>query len=133
MFLAFAGLLLAFFVSLGGVWAEGLRPDVAWLAPVTYGLAVVTALVALVAVALFKDRARQRKLIAAAQWMDLVLVALVLVGIALVPGAVEGAHVGGTGRYLVALAPVVAYGLLRMARRGVDRDIATVRSMDRLR
>ena len=37
------------------------------------------------------------------------------------------------GYYLVAMQPIVAYVLLRMARQRVVADIAKVRSMDRIR
>jgi hypothetical protein len=38
-----------------------------------------------------------------------------------------------TSVYLTLLMPIVAYVFLRLARRGVEKDIALVRSMDRLR
>lgn len=137
IYLLSAGLLLVLVVLLGDLLAGSARTSAPWLGAVTYGLAAATAAGALIAVALFKDRARQRRVIGVVQWMDLGLVGAVLAGLALDPGvpveAGEAATTSGAGRYLVALAPLVAYAFLRMARRGVDRDVAAVRSMDRLR
>ena len=139
VYLLLGGALLAVFAALGGVWAPGLARVAAWLTPVTYALAVLGALVALGAVFLYKDRTRQRTVVGYAMWLSLLVLVPLLVGLfASTPqpdvdasGAVE--PIGLYGRYLVALAPLVAFVLLRMARRGVDRDIATVRSMDRIR
>lgn len=139
VYLLLGGALLVVFVGLGHVWGPGVTGTYPWLGPVTYTLAVAAAVVALGAVFLYKDRARQRAAIGAAQWLDLALLIPVLVGLytttpTVAGDAASGAGAGGPyGSYLVALVPLVAYVLLRMARRGVDRDIATVRSMDRIR
>ena len=132
--------LLAVFVALGHVWAPGVTAAYPWLGPVAYALAVATAVVALVAVFQYKDRQRQRTTIGVAQLLDLAVLLPLLVGLfSTTPPAPDVPASGGDdafglyGRYLVALVPLVAYVLLRMARRGVDRDIATVRSMDRIR
>ena len=131
LYLVLAALLLALFVGLAGGWAETIADDSAWLGWLGYGLAVVTAFVALAAVGLFKDRPLQRRVIYAAQWLDLALVVVVLAGLFVVTDP-EAATVP-VGLYLVALQPVVAYVLLRMARQRVTADIEVVKSMDRLR
>lgn len=139
VYLLLGGAMLAIFAALGGIWSPGLAAVASWLPAVTYALAVLAALVALGAVFLYKDRKRQRTVIGYAQWLSLLVLIPLLVGLFAstttpdvdASGAVE--PIGLYGRYLVALAPLVAYVLLRMARRGVDRDIAKVRSMDRIR
>ena len=131
LYLVLAALLLALFVGLADGWASAIAADTAWLGGLGYGLAVVTAVVALVAVGLYKNRALQRRVIHAAQWLDLALVVVVLVGLFVVTD--PGAPTVPVGLYLVALQPIVAYILLRMARQRVTADIETVRSMDRLR
>lgn len=131
LYLTIGALLLALFVAVGGTWSEAIGDALPWLGTLGYVLAGVTALVALVAVALYKDRERQRQVIAAAQWLDLALVAVVLVGLYLAfDSSLPTAPVG---YYFVAMLPIVAYVLLRMARQRVVRDIETVRSMDRIR
>ena len=131
LYLVLAALLLALFVGLAGGWAEAIAADMAWLGWLGYGLAVATALVALVAVGLYKNRALQRRVVYAAQWLDLALVVVVLVGLFVVTDA-EATTVP-VGLYLVALQPIVAYIFLRMARQRVTADIEVVKSMDRLR
>ncbi len=131
LYLVAAALLLALFVTLGDTWAVAIAEEQSWLGIAGYVLAALTALVALVAVGLYKDRAQQRKVIYLAQWLDLVLVVVVLVGLYLAFGSET--FVAPVGYYLVALQPIAAYVLLRMARQRVSADIETVRSMDRLR
>ena len=129
LYLLIAAACLVLFVLLADEWVGGVAASVSWLGPVAYGLALVTALAALVSVFLYRDRARQRTAIVGTMWADLLLVAAVLGGLL----ASTGEPVQGYGRYLVALLPVAAYLFLRLARAGVHRDIQTVRSMDRLR
>ena len=131
LYLVLAALLLALFVGLADGWASTIAVDSSWLGGLGYGLAVVTAVVALVAVGLYKNRALQRRVIYAAQWLDLALVVVVLVGLFVVTD--PEAPTAPVGLYLVALQPIVAYVFLRMARQRVTADIETVRSMDRLR
>ena len=131
LYLVAGALLLALFAALGETWAAAIAEEQAWLGTLGYVLAGVTALVALVAVALYKDRPLQRRVILAAQWLDLALVVVVLVGLYLAFDSSD--FTAPVGYYLVALQPVVAYVLLRMARQRVAADIETVRSMDRIR
>ena len=131
LYLVAGALLLALFVALGGTWAEAIADEQSWLGALGYALAGVTALVALVAVALFKNRELQRRVIYAAQWLDLALIVVVLVGFYLAFDS--DAFQAPVGYYLVAMQPIVAYLLLRMARQRVSADIEVVRSMDRIR
>lgn len=131
LYLVAGALLLALFVALGGTWAEAIADELRWLGVLGYALAGVTALVALVAVALYKNRQLQRRVIYAAQWLDLALIVVVLVGFYLAFDS--GDFQAPVGYYLVALQPIVAYLLLRMARQRVTADIDVVRSMDRIR
>ncbi len=131
LYLVAGALLLALFVALGDTWASAIAAELGWLGTLGYALAGVTALVALIAVALFKNRELQRRVILAAQWLDLVLVVVVLVGLYLAFDSSD--FVAPVGYYLVAMQPIVAYVLLRMARQRVTADIQTVRSMDRIR
>jgi len=64
-------------------------------------------------------------------WLDVALVLVVLVGFYLAFDSTDFA--APVGYYLVAMQPIVAYVLLRMARQGVTADIQKIRSMDRIR
>lgn len=131
LYLVLAGLLLALFVALDDTWASAIAVEQAWLGTLAYALAGVTALVALVAVGLYKNRDLQRRVILGAQWLDLALVVAVLIGYYLAFDS--GDFVAPVGYYLVALQPIVAYLFLRLARQRVVADIEKVRSMDRIR
>ena len=131
LYLVLAALLLALFVGLAGGWVGAIAADSAWLGTLGYALAVVTAVVALVAVGLYKNRALQRRVIYAAQWLDLALVVVVLAGLFVVTD--PDAPTAPVGLYLVALQPIAAYVFLRLARQRVTADIEVVKSMDRLR
>lgn len=131
LYLVAGALLLALFVALGETWAAAIAAELAWLGMLGYVLAGLTALVALVSVFLYKNRELQRTVIYAAMWLDLSLVVVVLVGFYLAFDS--GDFVAPVGYYLVAMQPIVAYVLLRMARQRVIADIQMVRSMDRIR
>lgn len=131
LYLVAGALLLALFVGLGDGWASAISEEVAWLGVTGYVLAGITAFVSLIAVALYKNRELQRRVILWAQWLDLVLVVVVLAGLYLTTDS--DAPTAPVGLYLVAIMPLAAYILLRLARQGVVRDIETVRSMDRIR
>lgn len=127
LYLLVAGALLVTFGMIPDAWALGMSDSVAWLVPTARLLAALAAIVTFVAVALFKDRQRQRRIIVGAQVVTLLTVAAAVAGLFLREAGT------GSGAYLLALAPVVSYVLLRLAQRGVDKDIALVKSMDRLR
>ena len=130
LYLAAGAALLVLFVAIQSQWVALFDGDTAILGTVLMVIAVVAAVLALVAIGLYKNRALQRRVISWAQWADLLVVAGFLAG------ALLALQAGGdlpSGVALAAIAPVVGYVLLRMARAGVDRDIATVRSMDRIR
>lgn len=131
----FAGaLLLVLFVVLGEAWLGVVGVAFPWLTPVAYALTGLSALTALIAVFLYKQRDTQAKVILAAQWLTLLLVLVLAAtfGILSFRTGEELSAAGITG-LMVLLLPVVAYVCLSLARRGVKKDIALVRSMDRLR
>ncbi|MEM1054131.1 MAG: DUF4293 family protein [Bacteroidota bacterium] len=129
LYLLLGGALLVVFAVFSDVWSAGIRADMSWLGSVGLGLAGASAAIAFVAVALFKDRSRQRQIILVAQIATLLTVAAAVGGLFLRDPEIAATQ----GAYLLALAPVVAYVLLRLAQRGVDADIKLVKSMDRLR
>ena len=130
LYLLIGAFLLVLFFALSGAWVDGVAVAAPWLGTVAYALAALSAVVALVAVFLYKTRERQRTVIGVAMWMVLVLVLVVAVGLFL---AQQTPIAGAEARYLAALLPLGAYVSLRMARRGVQKDVDLVRSMDRLR
>jgi hypothetical protein len=134
LYLLFAALFVGLFLVIGDAWYAAVGPVFPWATLVATVLGGLTALVALAAVFLYRDRKKQRTVIRAAQWLDLLLV-LVVVGcvIALSFGGAAGLGVAAVPVYVTLLLPIVGYVFLRLALRGVEKDIALVRSMDRLR
>ena len=135
VFLLLGAALLVLFAALTYTWLPGVATLGAGYSTATLIVATLAAVVALGAVFLYKDRARQRTVIGVGQGLALAAAVPILVGLfAAQPEGVAGAPSEAMAvPYLVALVPLTAFVLLRMARRGVDRDIATVRSRDRLR
>jgi uncharacterized membrane protein len=134
LYLLFAALFAALVIVIGDAWFRVITPVYPWLTLAVPVIAGLTALVALVAVFFYKDRKRQRSVVLAAQWLDIALVLAVGGGIvALALGDDTALAADATPVFLTLLLPVVAYVFLRLARRGVEKDIALVRSMDRLR
>lgn len=134
LYLLFAALFAGLILVVGDPWFRVITPVYPWLTLAVPVIAGLTALVALVAVFFYKDRKRQRSVVLAAQWLDIVLVLAVGGGIAALAMSDDTAlAAAATPVFLTLLLPVVAYVFLRLARRGVEKDIALVRSMDRLR
>ncbi len=130
VYLLLAAMALALFVAFGLPDAQALE-TLSWMWWVVAGFVVLAALVCVGAVSLYSNRPRQRRTIAMAQW----LVLLALLGLAAMFALVPALRETLMDLYAVlgyALL-LVAYLFVRLALRGVDRDIALVRSMDRLR
>ena len=133
LYLLFAAAFVVLFLVLNEGWQATLGAVYPWLTPTVLALGGLAALATLAAVFFYKDRARQRTLVLAAQWLVLALV-LVLVGCLVATTLSEDIVLEPTPYlYVTLLFPLVAYLMLRLARRGVEKDIALVRSMDRLR
>lgn len=133
LYLLFGAALVVLFLVFGAAWQDTLGAVYGWLTPTALVLGGLTALAALAAVFFYKDRALQRKIVLAALWLDLALVLALVGALAAVSLNDEIAFMADASLYLSLLLPLVAYVMLRLARRGVEKDIALVRSMDRLR
>jgi membrane glycosyltransferase len=134
LYLLVAALLLGIFLGFVDVWLAMAEEAFSWLSPVVMTLGVATLVVALGAVFLYKQRARQATAIRVAQGLDLALVVVLagVLGYLAFRTEADFTEAGALG-YAVLLMPVLAYVALRLAQLGVKRDIDLVRSMDRLR
>jgi len=135
LYLLFAAALVGAFLTLGDIWRTLIAQVYPWVGPLTLVLGGLVVAASLVAVFFYKDRPRQRQTIMVAQWLDIALV-LVLVGVMVAVNLSDEVGWEATAAqtaYITALLPFGAYVFLRLARRGVEKDIALVRSMDRLR
>ncbi len=132
VYLLLAAAAVGLFLGLAGEWLAGLDAAFTWLPPAVYAVGGLTALLALVSVGLYQNRATQVKVVFWAQMADLLLIAVLAVGVALSAFG-DGATPFDVARSSVVFLPVLAYVFLLLARRSVRRDIELVRSMDRLR
>ena len=133
VYLVLGAVALGALLFFGVVW-QGAATAQSWFTPAVVLVDSLAVAVALGAIFLYKNRPRQRQVIVAAQALTTVLLLVFCGGLylekALYVRTAQGLDVG----MLVALLlPIVAYVLFLLARRGVEKDIEQVRSMDRLR
>jgi hypothetical protein len=133
VYLALAALLLLAFAAFG-LSSDPVAAEEQWHAWLTFiarllsGLAAIGALYAIFG---YADRPVQRKTIANTQWVVLLVLIVEVVVLYLFPELLAFAERGWAA--VPALLPIGGYAFLMLARRAVDRDIALVKSMDRLR
>lgn len=115
-------------------WDSPAADSYGWFTPVVLTMAGALGLTAIATIFLYRDRARQRTIIVGLQVGTIVFLAAFLGGIYLV-GDLHFNREGATaaGKVVAMALPILAYGMFFMARQGVVKDIALVRSMDRLR
>ena len=115
------------------IW-RGAATGQGWFTPAVVvfdGLAVA---VALGAVFLYKNRPRQRQVILFAQILTVLLLLVFCGGLYLADALyIRTAQGLDVGTLTALLLPIVAYVLFLLARRGVEKDIKLIESMDRLR
>lgn len=134
IYLLIGAIALACLLFFGDLWAGPAAAQHPWFAPVLLIAAGLAIMIALVAIFLYKDRRRQRGVVAWAQLFTLITFIVLLIGVFIgnASGSVDAT--GSASEYtIVLIIPLVAYVLFYLARRGIERDIALVRSMDRLR
>lgn len=135
VYLVLGALALSIPFFLSALWQAPPAEAYAWFVPAAGILAGVLILSAIGAVFLYNDRPQQRKVVLAIQLATVVLL-LVLYGAFFFTGALDvRTPTGGVdwGRLAVLVLPVLAYVFFFLARRGIEKDIELVRSMDRLR
>ncbi|MEM8488864.1 MAG: DUF4293 family protein [Bacteroidota bacterium] len=126
-------LLLAALACLGtaAFRVELMQETYTWLMPAVLGVLGLVALGALVSIFLYKDRQQQLKMTTILQYVAILGVLAAFGGLYLAGTLMEvPSNLQATGLLLL---PVFAYVFIRIARGYVKKDIALVRSMDRLR
>ncbi len=135
LYLLLSGLLMSFYFLFIDTWREyALEQGYDWAIPVVIVWSVLLGLASIGAIFLYQQRERQRKSILVLQWLVL-LFTLFLYAILFMAGYIRAVMASGPllSDAFALLLPLIVYGLLYLARRGVERDIALIRSMDRLR
>ncbi|BBM73024.1 DUF4293 family protein [Rhodothermus marinus] len=134
VYLLLAGLVLFWLGLAPEPWHLLTTAPYAWIGTVARGLAVLLAIGAVVIIFQYRRLERQRTLVVFEQVGVLLMAAAYLGGLYL-SGTLNVRSESGIlwDRVLWIGLPVLAYLLLWLARRGIERDIALIRSMDRLR
>lgn len=128
--IALVGLL--FFDSL---WQSTAAATYGWFIPAVVGLGVVTAGVGLVAIFMYNNRERQRRVVVGVQLGTVLMLAALYGGLFLTNG-LNVRTAGGAldvNKIVMLVLPVVAYAFFYLARRGIESDIELLKSVDRLR
>ena len=95
---------------------------------------VATMTIAIGAIWFYKNRTKQRKLVSAVQVMTIIFIIILVAGLFVADGFVQLRQGGVDALQIILLAlPLLAYVFFWLARRGIQRDIDLVKSMDRLR
>ena len=134
LYLVLAAVLLGleYMFSSSFPWAQS--GEVGWFSPAVLGVFTVAAIGAAGAIFLYSDRKRQRSIVVVLQYLTLVgLVSLIVAHST--TGTLPGISMTNDAfsSWASFISPVLAYLMFLMARRGIDKDISLVKSMDRLR
>ncbi len=133
VYLALGAVALVALLFFDILW-EGAASAQGWFTPAVVALAGGAAAIAVVAIFLFKDQPKQRKVIILAQLVTVVLMVVLFGGLyladALYVRTTEGVDVA---MLITLLLPLIAYLLYLLARRAVTKDIKLLKSVDRLR
>lgn len=105
-----------------------------WMPGALFAMAFIIVAICVWALLLYKDRPRQLRVVLYAQIVIIAMIVAFLYGL-WEAGELRDLLAGPDGGWkLLAVAlPFVAYVLLFLARKGIERDIELVRSIDRLR
>jgi peptidoglycan/LPS O-acetylase OafA/YrhL len=134
IYLLLAVAMLGLEYTFDSVWKGPSAEAYSWFVPVTTGVFTLAAIGALGAIFLYSQRKRQRSLVVVSQVIAL-LGLLILFGTQFMTNSLPAVAASAVAfeAWAALACPVLAYLMLMMARRAIDKDIALVRSMDRLR
>lgn len=134
VYLALGAVCLIYLVFFNSAWQTSATEALAWYRSAVTIVGTATATVALIAIFVYKNRAKQLKLVVALQVMTLGFIVILFGGLFLAGDFdLIGRLRGDAGTWFIALLPIATYLLFYLARRGIQRDINLVKSMDRLR
>jgi hypothetical protein len=119
------------FPTVWNVWVEPVHELLPW-GLVLWG--AVTACLGLGSIFLYHDRERQRRVVVNVQWMTIIFAGALYSLLVAVNRWTLVLRGDVSLQYTIAiLLPVAAYVMFYLARRGIERDIEKIRSVDRLR
>lgn len=134
VYLAIAAILILSILFFDLAWSSPAATVYGWFTPVILIFAALIAIGIVATIFLFGDRVRQRMFVERLQYVLLAFMVLLYASM-YTAGDLHFMRDGGveTGKAVAMMAPVAAYVTMFLARRAISKDIAMVRSMDRLR
>ena len=134
VYLVLATILLGLEYMFTDVFPWAATEQVAWFSPAVLGLFTVAAIGSFGSIFLYKDRKRQKGLVVLLQYLTLIGLVMLVVANSMA-GTLPGISMSNAAfsHWGALVSPIMAYLMFLMARRGIAKDIALVRSMDRLR
>ena len=133
-YLGLAAVLLGLEYMFSSAFPQVHSVEYGWFLPLVLGLFTLAAIGGLGAIFLFNNRKRQRGIVVILQYLTLLgLLSLIVAHAAegTLPSVSMADEAFSTWAALIS--PVLAYLMFLLAKRNIDKDIALVRSMDRLR
>lgn len=126
--------LLGLEYTFDSVWKGPSAAAFSWFVPVTMGVFTIAAIGAVGAIFMYSQRNKQRTLVVISQVVAL-LGLLILFGSQYMTQSLPAFDSARSSfeSWAALVSPVLAYLMFTMARRAIDKDIALVRSMGRLR
>jgi hypothetical protein len=134
VYLILGALAIGSIYLLSDLWRSPAATGSSWFTAVTLGIFGICVVGALLAVFLYKDRKRQRSVVVLLQIFT-ILGLLTLFAGQYLGGTLPfvGAEADGNEEGIGILLAIAGYVFFFMARRGIDRDIKLLQSVDRLR
>lgn len=134
LYLLLAILAIAAVFLFDAAWPGGHTDVPPWMPGAMFFVSFVAVAISIWAILLYNDRRRQLRVVLFAQIATIVLIVVFLFGL-WDAGELSGllAGTGGASKLVAIALPFVAYVFLLLARKGIERDIELVRSIDRLR
>lgn len=133
VYLLLASILLGLEFSIADVWTGSATARYSWFEPVSLGMFAIATAGALVSIFLYKDRNRQRRMVIMLQYLTLTGLCMLFAGLYMGSGLPDVADNSSFWTWAAITSPILAYLMFLMGRRAIEKDIALVRSMDRLR
>lgn len=134
LYLLLAILAIAAVFLFDAAWPGGHTQVPPWTPGALFAFSFLAVGISIRAILLYNDRKRQLRAVLFAQIATILLIVVFLVGL-WNSGELNDLLVGPDGGWKLAaiVLPFVAYVFLLLARKGIERDIELVRSIDRLR
>lgn len=132
LYLLLGALMVLGLLLVNDIWQGAVAQAQPWFAPTLLALTGLTALVAVGAIFLYRQREQQLRVVVGARWLAVVMLGVLIAGFYLAGALPQITSSGEKGLLPVGLL-VLAYVWFRLAHRGIRKDIHLLRSVDRLR